>query len=169
MSWIDIGLGIISALALVISLYNFFASIIKNRAKIEFSIVDYETYGKTARFFVLIENLSQLPVTISKVTLIIDGERQADCNLKKKTIETFQFMGRSETIDSADFPIHLTVLNSQYAYVDFDKCPDMKLSPGKVLSFQIHSNRLVAKKKITLEQKRNYLRRRNDTQSPQAC
>lgn len=135
----------LAACGFVMSLATWIYTAISNRQKLAFKIHEVKIVRDASIFFIQIENLSRIPVAITRIQLKICGAL-FDC----VAIPTF-IMGTTgkvgtEVISGKSFysmqiPIELSSLGAVSGYIFFDN-PQAVLPPDSTTaSFLIHTNR----------------------------
>lgn len=121
------------------------------------SVLDYSWPLNTVHFFVLLQNNSTLPASISKISVRLDGA-SFDCELEPKKIKEIPAAG---LITTPHFPISVAPISFYSAYLEFVGAPDMRLSPGKRVDFEIHTSRGTVSQSVVLGNKGHYLHSRS--------
>ena len=124
---------LIALAGFILSLSKWITDLIKNKCKIEIEVIDYlflKRYPKNVvQFFIRISNKSAKPVSITSINY--DG---ITCELKQKKI-----IGGLFPVTTSNLPANLPPYSSQSMYLEFVDVPNNPLSPGKVVTFEIHS------------------------------
>ena len=111
---------LISFISLCLSLYNFAYNLLCRKCKIRIIVHNYSHYFDTHRFYVTIQNCSQLPVSISSICI----NKSCFCILEPSIVKVNTehsgntVISRNETKTIA-FPINLNSLQSYSGYLDF--------------------------------------------------
>lgn len=127
------------------------------RNRIEVSVLDYSWPLGTVHLFVLLQNKSTLPASVAKISVKLDG-KWFDCELDPKKIKEIPGAG---LITSPLFPLAVPPQSFLSAYLEFLNAPDMQLSPGKKIAFQVHTSRGIVTRSATLGNKGHYLNKRS--------
>ena len=135
---------IVSGVSLVLSVLNFVISAINRRRKINISILEYSFSNGENQFLISFENCSQLPVSISRIFLHIDGEKY-ECALIPRTVRKITHYSNStsetEEIKTLPFPVYLGSLGCASGYVAFPKCPKGFENNETHVIFELYTNR----------------------------
>ncbi len=111
---------LISLTSLALSLYNFVYNVICKKCKIKIIIHNHSYMFDTLRFYVTIQNCSQLPISISSVCI----NKSYFCILEPSIVKVNTehsgntVISRNET-KTIPFPINLNSLQSYSGYLDF--------------------------------------------------
>lgn len=135
---------IASGVSLVLSVLNFVIAAINRRRKINISILEYSFGSGENQFLLSFENCSQLPVSISRIFLHIDGKKYECVLLSQVVREIIHFRnGTSETeeIKTLPLPIYLGALGCASGYVLFQKCSRGFESNETRVIFELYTNR----------------------------
>jgi len=137
---------VIAVLAFILSTISWVNTLVSNRKKLRISISSYKMIASDASLFYLsIENLSRLPISISRIFLV-DGESKYECScVPQKVLEHTTRSGNVVT-EHAVFrnlavPISLTSLGGIHGYVYFPVSSANSLVPPAELTFLLHTNR----------------------------
>lgn len=123
------------------------------RNSLELTIIDYKTYRTgIAQFYIQIQNKSSLPASVSKIVFEF-RENWYTCELEPKLIKKTPAV----CIKTPCFPVTVPPTAFFACYLEFLGVPNMQLSPGTVVSFQIYTSRGILKKSITLSSAEHYL------------
>lgn len=135
---------VISVIGISLSLLNFIIAIISRHKKIKLSILEYSRFNKTHQFLLSIENCSQLPISISSIFLITNGQKY-ECVKIPYTVKsnTTYENGKYNTkeIKSISFPIAISSLGGLSGYFEFPNVPTAFETPETVLTFSLYTNR----------------------------
>lgn len=135
---------IVSGISLIISVANTVVNLASRRKKIRISILEYGYYLGENQFVLSFENCSQLPVSVSRMFLCINGERY-ECRLLPRTVrEITHYRGEiseTEKINTLPFPIYLSSLGCSSGYVVFPKSPKAFENQNTLANFQLYTNR----------------------------
>lgn len=148
---------VIAVAGFIMSAATWFREIWLRGNHLTISVLDYSWPLNTVQFLVLIQNSSTLPASISKISAHLDGQR-FDCEIEPKKIKTTSASG---LITTPHFPIAVAPLSFYSAYLEFVDAPDMQLSPGKKVVFEIHTSRGMVRKSVVLGDKGHYLHSRS--------
>ena len=138
-------LFVISGLAFVMSLSNWIHTWVTQRKKLRISISQYQGNVKCNLFYLAIENLSRLPIAISRIILIVDGKEYECTAVPKKAVEVVSKTGGVENsrriYESLAMPISLTSLGSAHGYIPFEENQQVFPPPPTVVTFRVYTNR----------------------------
>lgn len=142
----------LTILAFAMSSLTWIRTIMRDRFSINLLIMDYNNLSPAPQFFVLIENKSSTPVSI---TTIFIGPEKERCKLEsvkisRKTDFTGDNIADQVTNRSAEFPIYLQGLGAQYCYLELESTLKTELVAGAELSFCIHTSRGKTNKTLIL-------------------
>ena len=159
MNWLFTQENITFAIAVagfLLSLGQIIVSLIKSRENYRLAVVDYAQRDPNCiQFLMCVENRANLPLCITSI-----GFQGVTCELVRKAIrETPDAWNFQHT---ADFPLCLAPHSSLYAYVEFldvssGSFSHTALCHGTTVSFEIHSTRKLAQKKLVLGDISHYL------------
>lgn len=112
--------GVISLIALGLSIYNFVYNLINQKCNIKIVVHKNMKYRNTQQFFVTIQNCSQLPVSITSIRLNNSNYCILEPTIVKENIRKSggSIISRTET-KSMHFPINLNSLESTSGYLEF--------------------------------------------------
>lgn len=136
-------------LGFVISVINFIYFFVIRRKRLTIRFGDYGIRKYRNNFDLLtvhyqFENNSQLPLSITRVKIIIDNNKY-DCDRKKHTAETNQVKRNAEVITLETktdiLPINLASLEARSGFLSFPIPQDSVSTADKVLNFEISTNR----------------------------
>lgn len=93
-----------------------------------------------------IENRSQLPISVTRIQVVIAETQKVDCLELPIVIEEIERTGKGEvfdrdTIKSETVPFNLQSLAAKSGYIAFEVPRDIVLNKEKRLTFQICTNR----------------------------
>lgn len=135
----------IAILGLLGSIFSWVFNFLSRRKKIRFLIYDYQRLGDIHQFVFSIENLSQLPISISRIFLVIDNKKYECTYIPKRVSETTREIGRKVIERKSEYslpmPIVLTSLGAMHGYVIFENCPKNLENPQTPATLLLHTNR----------------------------
>jgi hypothetical protein len=136
---------IISGLAFIMSLSSWIHILVTQRRKIRISFLDYSGIEDTHTFYVSFENLSRLPVSISRIFMLAD-DKPFECTRVPIKVLTLTHKSSNNIVGqknfySLDIPISIPSLGAVSGYVAFEHCPKKIPDPPTVLTFLVHANR----------------------------
>ncbi len=148
MNWIsntDNTALVVSIISLILSLSNWLYSFYTQRKNLHFKIHEAKSKDGVTFLFMQIENLSRLPIAITRICLIADGQH-IDCTVNPKLIYENTRKSGKEVIErrfvySLQIPIEIPSLGAVSGYILFEDS-QCGLSPNaKRANFQICTNR----------------------------
>ena len=129
--------NIFTCLSFIGTLYLLLCQLVKNRKNLSVSVF---------------QNNALLPLTVSSIH-IVHGEKHYQCELIPKKIR-----GKNALlIMSPLFPLNLAPKEGRQCFLEFLFAEDIPLDYDKKVVLQIHSNRGLISKQITLGHKSHYL------------
>lgn len=145
---------IISIAALVLSLSSWVYILITNRKKVNLVVDRYiDTYVHPKciyTFFVIIENCSRLPISISKISICSGKSEFPFETLSKRVLAQRETQGskviRENEIYSCKFPLNLPSLSSSREFLRLEIQGGNPLSFSKPVTFVFYTNRGIQKK-----------------------
>ncbi len=152
--WITLGIAVAGFLMAALTWIRDFWI---RRNSIKLTVLDYARRGEDVmQFFLLFQNISTLPASISQL-LVSCGGSWYPCELEPKMIKRLPSGYEAKT---PCFPLNLPPSAFVATYLEFLKTKDIQLAPGITVSFQIHTNRGILTKSLTLEDMGHYLHNR---------
>lgn len=153
MDWITFGIAVASFL---MSLPSWIYTFIAQRKRLSFKIQAFKYKENLAYMYLMIENRSRLPVSITGISLE-QGESRTPCAPIPKTVSStiMKTAGNTDVVYhySTAMPIQLSALESVSCIVLFEDIPEAVPLSAKLLTFQISTNRgRIAKRKLELPQ-----------------
>ena len=152
----QIVLNIISVLAFGMSAATWIFTIIKNRKNLSIEIIDYLKYVKSAHFYVCIQNNSSSAISITSIKI----PNISSCTLEPKIVKEFtdtKTKTITDKIKTPAFPINLQGKEGLNCYLEFPNFQKTSLIQGKMIEFEIYTNRGLIKKSIILGSTERYL------------
>ncbi len=144
--------NIFTCLSFIGTLYLLLCQLVKNRKNLSVSVIDYASRQGSVFLMLLFQNNSLLPLTVSSIH-IVHGEKHYQCELIPKKIR-----GKNALlIMSPLFPLNLAPKEGRQCFLEFLFAEDIPLDYDKKVVLQIHSNRGLISKQITLGHKSHYL------------
>ncbi len=146
----DMIANVIGILGFVVSVINvvYFFAIRRKNLKIrfeEFGISPYYSDNEILKIRFCFQNLSQLPVSITRIQLIVDGKAYDCTNLPIMVEERTRKRGSDVidriTINSISVPVNLQPLMAQGDYFAFPIPRGILSNSEKSLTFRISANR----------------------------
>lgn len=137
--------NILSTIAIVLSVGQLLYDWHHRRKKIRIRILRYLKIKETHLFYLSFENMSTLPICISRIQLDINNLLY-DCAAVPQFAHRHRLTsGKEVTFDEIDktlpLPICLSELGGLYGYVVFDKCPQDLPTPPTQVTFRFCTNR----------------------------
>lgn len=140
-AWLDV----IGIAGFVLSVATWVYTLVKDRSRIRITVYEWRGLGDTAFFLVCFENLSRLPIAITRVSLLMNGAK-CDCEPVPKLVRE-----RSRTIGdsvvernqeySVELPIDLAPLSACSGILLFEGLPHIPASTATHVIFRVHTNR----------------------------
>lgn len=152
----QIVLNLISVLAFGMSAATWIFTIIKNRKNLSMEIIDYRKYTKSAHFYVCVTNKSQSPISITSIKI----PNISSCVLEPRVVREFidsKTKTITDKIKTPAFPINLQGKEGLNCYLEFLAFQETSLFQGKIIDFEIYTNRGLIKKSIVLGSTERYL------------
>lgn len=144
--------NIFTCLSFIGTLYLLLCQLVKNRKNLSVSVIDYASRQGSVFLMLLFQNNSLLPLSVSSIH-IVHGEKHYQCELIPKKIR-----GKNALlIMSPLFPLNLAPKEDRQCFLEFLFAEDIPLDYDKKVVLQIHSNRGLISKQITLGHKSHYL------------
>ena len=121
-------------------------TLLYQRRNLKISITHYDKQRRYLVFYLLIENLSRLPITISRIGITSANGTALECNLIPKiVVETTttrkEEITKHEVLKSFNFPISLSELGGTSGFVVFEDHQDIFRDSSTVWNFQVYTNR----------------------------
>ena len=153
MDWVTFGIAVAGFL---MSLASWFHTFITQRKRLSFKIQLFRYKEDSAYMYLMIENRSRLPVSITGISLK-QGKSKTPCVQIPKTVSstTRKTAGNTDVVYqySTAIPIQLSALESVSCIVLFEGIPEAVPPSATHLTFQISTNRgRIAKRKLQLPQ-----------------
>lgn len=141
---------ILGVLGFIISMYNLIKALLEKRRNVQFKVSEYRLAdfydeSKLACFWFEVENNSQIPISITRITLIKDNFKANSYHRVHKVFETRTLINR-EVVDkhvtySSHLPINLSSLGAFSGDLAF-RVPQGILQEHEThLTFEIGTNR----------------------------
>ncbi len=141
--------GIIGVLGFILSAINFIYIFVKSRCKFEIELIESSVLPSsrgakiTARL--QFNNLSQLPVSITDLKILVDGNKYRVDDLTHKVLSYENRIGKEVVARvptyNSHIPVTLDSLGSYAGYFVFLIPRNIPVPDGKILEFEVHSNR----------------------------
>ena len=147
---LDIIAIVLSALALLLSVAQWAFKLYQRRVRLDFSVVDYNTLGKNALFFVSVANKTDNPCSITSIQIF--NKEWITCEL----LPVYSRKIHDVMFHSAHFPVNLSPRGGQSFYILFANVQDVALEPERTVAFQIQTNHRTLYKSEILQAKRHY-------------
>lgn len=119
--------------------------LIQNHKRIKVTILAYHNDCNLHIFYLLLENKSNLPISINQIFLISD-----DCRCRCVLLPKVKFkvnLSRNNVIAhsteycSESFPVNLASISSRASFVLFEPHESLQIDPSKAVTFEVHTNR----------------------------
>jgi len=119
--------------------------LIQNHKRIKITILAYRNDCNLHIFYLLLENQSNLPISINQIFLLSDKHRcrcillpkvEIKVNSSRNNIITHSSEYRSEA-----FPVNLPGLSSHASFVLFEPHEPLQIDSSKAVTFEVHTNR----------------------------
>ncbi len=140
-NWADI----IGILGFVLSLCVVIGTAIQNRCKIKIEISQFINGELGLLLYLSITNFSRLPITITNIQVLLDGDAYNCERLPQAALEITNKTGKTITgkriYESIPMPIPLMGLGGLNGYFYFSDCQKKIPTPPTIITFQIQSNR----------------------------
>ena len=148
LKWLTDQLNITTLIAMAgfaLSVFNTISSWMKNRKRLRFTVYFACGAKDTVYFKFGVENLSQLPITISRVQIKV-RESWFDCTALPTMVEkTTRCSGKTilseETVYSSALPFDIGPLSAFKGTLLFEELPVPPEMPEKVVTFRVSTNR----------------------------
>lgn len=148
LSWFSNQLNITTVIAVagfIISCATVIYQAVSKRKRLRVRVLSYDAYKNVMYLTMLFENLSQLPVSITNILYIEEGEEFNCTSIPVKISESTERCG-SEIIErrisySEKMPIQLEPLGAASGIILFEKMPARLKNVPKSLTFLICTNR----------------------------
>ena len=133
------------------------------RKRMRLSVLDYIYGDSFVSVFILVENLSRLPIAITSILIEDRGGKMNCCEIEPVKVKVFTSRTGKEITSQEIFktialPVQLQPLGAQNGYLEFRRISSKPLTPGTGVSFQINTNRGQINKTITLGEMGGFLR-----------
>lgn len=118
---------------------------LSQRKKFRLSIAEFMPNNKGCLFYMMFENQSRLPISITRIMIMEHGQT-VDCVVIPKIVREFTCTAGTEVIErkidySLPFPVSLSPLAATSGYVSFE-CDQPLLKKGTTtVTFEIYTNR----------------------------
>lgn len=145
--------SIAGCLGFLLSLYLAFNSWYKNRLSFNISVLDYNNFGNSVRFLMLVENRSKCPLVVSAITAF-----ETTCELEPKLIRGNPTAWNGAV--SARLPIRVRARDIEIFYIELLTGRTVPLSAGTQVTFQIHTIGRTEQKTVLLGNKSHYLNKK---------
>lgn len=139
---ITFALSLFSAMCVILGwLHSYFIT----RKKFALHVVAYTALYNNAWFYIAFENKSRLPISISTISILIDGTYYPCRYIPQVVREKEHYTGSKTEIKeqqfSIPFPINLSSLGSNSGFVLFVFPTGISMPTSKNVTFQVSSNR----------------------------
>ena len=146
MKTMDMITFVIAVASFLMSLSSWVYSIITNRKNISIVIRDIKTYNNTTILNMSFENKSQLPISITRIAMVVHGSK-TDCTVTDVPMIEINKKNGDGSIYGYDelrclpIPIHLSELGSAGGFILFENVPDLPEPSSTHLTLLIATNR----------------------------
>lgn len=164
MSFLTNFYNLLAILAFIGSAGLYLKAFLDSRRKVSLSVNDYKRYDDigVVQFFVLLQNNSSKPLCISSIAIKQPSDIQT-CELIPKPIRGIE----PNMIKTPWFPLNLSPHEGVLHYLEFLYCEDIELGRDKTVAFQIHTNRGMVEKAVTLGNISYYLHTKEEFERSQ--
>ena len=137
-------------------------SYISNKRNISIRPIAYNSKNNIILFYLFFENRSRLPISITALSILLDGTCYP-CRYQPEKVISHQRTVGGKVVNSQDyyninFPVQLSSLGSSSGYVLFVIPPEVLIPDSKTVTFQVSSNRGNAfEMKLSLDQTQEIL------------
>lgn len=144
-------IDLISVFAFILSLASWVYILISQRRRITIKVYTCRICDKSPLFYMSFENMSRLPVSITRITLI-SNDTHTDCVLiPKEVLATTKMLGNEiqnqDRFYSEKMPINLDSLSCKSGYVYFESEQQLLSIPATSATFRVYTNRGRLRKK----------------------
>lgn len=146
---ITLAMSIFGSVGTIIS---FTLAFLHNRKKVKISILNFEKMGDVYLFFIMFENLSRLPISISRISLI-SNDFAEDCFVTPEFVLEYnkstekQGVYERKVYYSEQIPINLSPLGAISGYLLFPALEEQTLiDVSRLTILQVYTNRGKVKK-----------------------
>ena len=127
-----------------------------SRVNLNLKIDDCKRINHVTQFFILFENKSTNPISISEVAIAHDG-KLFPCDLLCKKIRSTD---AGFLYHTPRFPLNIPGATSQLHFLEFVEAPQIDLTPGKTVVLSLGTNRGRIVKTLSLPPPGRYLHSR---------
>ena len=154
----------IAVFAFIMSAATWVLSFIRERKRIDVSVIDYSARVESVQLFMLFMNKSRLPISITSVA-IVNGNKSALCELEPQDVKILaeksgNVVTRQDVYRTASMPIYILPLGATQQYLEFRIAHlglETPLARGSKVSLAISTNRGTINKTVLLGDTAHYL------------
>lgn len=127
------------------TLSSFILAYVRSRVSINAEITSYYLGKDYLELYMVFSNASRLPVSITNVSIICDGNTYY-CERSPQVAKTTEHAKNGQVVDTVrfwtiSFPVNLPSLSGSSGYLLFRFHPENAVSVSKALTFQLSTNR----------------------------
>ena len=139
-------LNVISVLAFIMSAISWICTAYNRSISFSVDIKDYCQTGKCIHLYLMMQNNSGKPITISGIS-IVSGKEKFPCGILSKEIIGVDYI---PSIETPTLPVNFAAYQGLALAFEFSQCSDIELAPDKTVVLEIYTNRKVLRRDVVL-------------------
>ena len=139
-------LNVISVLAFIMSAISWICTAYNRSINFSVDVKDYCQTGKCIHLYLMMQNNSGKPITISGIS-IVSGKEKFPCGILSKEIIGVDYI---PLIETPTLPVNFAAYQGLALAFEFSQCSDIELAPDKTVVLEIYTNRKVLRRDVVL-------------------